>query len=63
LALTSALTLIQSTFHPNKTQDVIGALEEVIDGETWMLHLTGNLKDGTPIEGRDCIEIKKKGKK
>jgi hypothetical protein len=46
-----------------KTQDVVVALGEVVDGETWMLHLTGNLKDGTPIEGADCIDIKKRGKK
>ena len=45
------------------TQEIVDALGEVVDGETWMLHLTGNLKDGTPIEGTDCIEIKKKGKK
>ena len=45
-----------------KTQEVIEALGEVVDGETWMLHLTGNLNDGTQIEGTDCILIKKKGK-
>ena len=45
------------------TQEVVEALGDVIDSETWMLHLTGNLKDGTPIEGTDCIVIRKKGKK
>ena len=44
-------------------QDIITALGDVFDGEMWMLHLTGKLKDGTPIEGTDCIVIKKKGKK
>ncbi len=46
-----------------KTQEIIAALGEVVDGELWMLHLTGNLIDGTPIEGTDCIVIKNKGKK
>lgn len=44
------------------TQEVITALGEMFDGETWMLNVTGYLKDGTPIEGADCIIIKKKGK-
>jgi len=26
------------------------------------LTLTGNLNDGTPVEGLDCVVIKKKGK-
>jgi hypothetical protein len=42
-----------------KTQEIASALGEVVDDEMWMLHLTGNLKDGTPIEGTDCIIIKK----
>ena len=46
-----------------KTQEIVAALGEVVDDELWMLHLTGNLKDGTPIEGTDCILIKKKGRK
>ncbi len=45
-----------------KTQEVITGLGEMFDGETWMLNLTGYLKDGTPIEGADCIIIKSKGK-
>lgn len=45
-----------------KTQEVIEILGDLIDGELWMLYLTGNLKNGTPIEGSDCIVIKKKGK-
>jgi len=44
------------------TQEMLSVLGEVVDDELWMLHLTGNLKDGTPIEGTDCILIKKKGK-
>ncbi len=45
-----------------ETQEVITALGELVDEEMWMLSLTGYLKDGTPIEGADCIIIKKKGK-
>ena len=45
-----------------ETQEILSALGELIDDEMWVLHLTGNLKDGTPIEGTDCIVIKKKGK-
>ncbi len=41
---------------------ILSVLGEVADEEMWMLNLTGYLKDGTPIEGADCIIIKKKGK-
>lgn len=46
-----------------KTQEILAALGEVVNDELWMLHLTGNLRDGTPIEGADCILIKKLGEK
>ena len=44
------------------SQAILSVLGEVADNEVWMLYLTGYLKDGTPIEGADCIIIKKKGK-
>lgn len=31
--------------------------------DSFVLTLTGELNDGTPIEGQDCIDIVKKGKK
>jgi hypothetical protein len=40
----------------------VSDLEELIDGEEWLLRLTGYLHDGTMIEGTDCIIIKNKGK-
>lgn len=43
-------------------QDIIGAIGEVQDGDYVILTLTGSLKDGTPIEGTDCVRIIKKGK-
>lgn len=48
-------------------QDLIDALEvrlgrPVEDDETFALVITGNLQDGTLIEGQDVIVIKKKGK-
>jgi predicted outer membrane repeat protein len=46
-----------------ETQEIIAMLGEVIDGEEWMLSLTGTLYDGTEIEGTDCIIIRKKGTK
>ena len=47
-----------------KTQDIVAALGEVVDGETLVLTLTGVLNDQTPIVGTDCVVInKKKGKK
>ena len=41
------------------TQDIVDALGEVVNGETLVLTLTGELSDGTPIEGADCIRVKK----
>ena len=43
-------------------QDIVAALGSVSDGDEVVLTLTGELKDGTPIEGTDCIIVKKKGK-
>ena len=37
------------------TQQVIGALGEVECGQEYILYLTGELNDETPIEGSDCI--------
>ncbi|MHC5184281.1 MAG: right-handed parallel beta-helix repeat-containing protein [Planctomycetota bacterium] len=44
------------------TEQITAALGEVEDGQEWLLHLTGQLNDGTTIEGTDCILIKRKGK-
>jgi len=44
------------------TQDIVTALGAVNDGDVVVLTLTGELSDGTPIEGADCVVIKKKGK-
>lgn len=44
------------------TQDIVAALGAVNDGQEVKLTLTGNLNDGTPITGLDCVVIKKKGK-
>ncbi len=41
------------------TQEVVDALCEFSSGETLVLTLTGELSDGTNIEGTDCIRIKK----
>jgi probable HAF family extracellular repeat protein len=46
-----------------KTQEIVNALGEVVDGEVLKLTLTGELLDGTTIEGMDCIVILHKGKK
>ena len=43
-----------------KTQAIVDALGEVANGETVALTLTGKLIDGTPIEGEDCIRVKKR---
>jgi hypothetical protein len=43
-----------------KTQEIVEALGEVIDGEEWILQLTGVLHDDIPIEGEDCIVIRSK---
>jgi hypothetical protein len=42
-----------------KTQDIVAALGEVVNGEVLVLTLTGELSDGTSIEGEDCIRVKK----
>ena len=44
------------------TQEIIDALGDVNDGDELVLTLTGELHDGTPIEGKDCVWILKKGK-
>ena len=46
-----------------KTQDIVGALGEVRDGEVRVLTLTATLTDGTEIQGEDVVVILKKGKK
>lgn len=38
-------------------QAIVAALGVVEDGEQKVLTLTGNLFDGTPIEGKDCVVI------
>jgi hypothetical protein len=43
-------------------QDLVAALGAVEDGDELILELTGELVDGTAIEGHDCIVIRKKGK-
>jgi formylglycine-generating enzyme required for sulfatase activity len=42
---------------------IFDALGGVNIGNSFLLTLTGELNDGTPIEGQDCIDIVKKGKK
>lgn len=42
------------------TQEIVAALGSVNDGDEVVLTLTGQLNDGTPIEGKDCVIIKKK---
>ncbi len=44
------------------TQEIVSALGELADGDELVLTLTGELSDGTPIEGEDCIIILSKGK-
>ena len=44
------------------TQEVVTAIGAVTDGECLELWLTGELSDGTPIEGVDVVLIRKKGK-
>jgi len=39
------------------TQEIISALGEVADGDELVLTLAGELSNGTPIEGKDCIII------
>ena len=44
------------------TQDIVNVLGSVSDGDVLVLALTGNLLDGTDIEGEDVVVINKKGK-
>jgi hypothetical protein len=45
------------------TQEIVATLGEVADGEELILTLTGELLDGTPIKGEDCIVVlSKRGK-
>ena len=44
------------------TQEIVGALGRVVDGDELELILTGEDVDGIPIEGSDCIRVIKKGK-
>lgn len=44
------------------TQEIVSTLGEVVDGDKLVLTLTGELSDGTAIEGKDCIIILSKGK-
>jgi hypothetical protein len=46
-----------------RTQEVVGVIGGVEDGEKIVLVLTGNLFDETPFGGADCVRILKKGKK
>ena len=43
------------------SQELIAALGEINDGDELVLTLTGDLLDGTPIEGSDCVVIRAKG--
>ena len=43
-----------------ETEEIADALGEVVNGEVLLLTLTGDLSDGTPIEGEDCIRVKKR---
>ena len=45
------------------TQDIVDALGEVVNGETLVLTLTGELSDGRALEGTDCVRILNKKKK
>ncbi len=44
-------------------QAIADALGEAYDGEEFILYLTGYLYDGTPIEGSDCIIVRRKGRR
>lgn len=45
------------------TREIVGVLGDVVDGQVLELTLTGEMTDGTQIEGKDCIVVIKKGKK
>ena len=42
-------------------QEIIAALGSVKNGDELVLTITGKLRNGTPIEGSDCVIIKAKG--
>lgn len=44
-------------------QEIVAALGEVTDGEELILTLTGELLDGTSLEGEDCVVVLSKGGK
>ena len=44
-------------------QDIVATLGEVEDGDEFELTLMGELADGTPIQGKDCIVVITKGGK
>jgi hypothetical protein len=44
------------------TQAVAAALGTVNDGDVLVLHLTGTLRNGTPVSGEDVVTIIQKGK-
>ena len=39
------------------TQEIVAALGGVYDGDVFLLTITGEALDGTPIEGTDCVVI------
>ena len=43
------------------TQEIMAALGDVENGDEVVLTLTGELNNGTQIEGKDCIIIKSIG--
>ena len=45
-----------------KTQAIVEALGDLDHGDMWQLYLEGVLKDGTPIEGSDCVIIRGKAR-
>lgn len=45
------------------TQTIVSTMGEITDGEVRVLTLTGNLFDGTEIEGKGCIVVLVKGGK
>ena len=53
--------LIDLTFK-FRTQDVVGAIGEVKDGDEVVLNIWGNCRDDANVKGADCVKILKKGK-
>jgi hypothetical protein len=41
-----------------KAKDILSALRPVSPGDIRVLHVTGTLMDGTPLEGEDVVIIK-----